>query len=201
MDSLNQCPFLLLLHLPSLCLSPPLVLSHHLLRLYLLVLQHLPLFYMLGLLIVFLLRGISLDIDLITDVAQDRCYKFLQIIGSLLQLRSLRLLHLMFIFVRNHQIIIRYQLFFYLFNSCCQLKAIAHLHLLNHNQHFHLFLFSNSYEALSLKIYLWINFLEIARSHSHQSLRDLLLFLFSIVKVTLLWSISQMDWHLFCDQA
>lgn len=154
LDSLNRCPFLLLLRLPNRCLDLLLLLDHRLLRLYLLDLLHRHLFYMLVLLIVFLLRGISLDILLITDVARDRYCRFLQIIGLLLQLQSLLLLLLMFIFVRNHQIIVQYQYFSYLFNSCCQSKAIGHLHLLNHNQHSHLFLFSDSFGVLSLKIYL-----------------------------------------------
>ena len=109
LDSLNQCPFPLLLHLPSRYLDRLQLLTHHPLQLYLLVLLHRRLFYKLAQLRVSLLRGIALDMHLGADGARDRYCRFLQIIGWPLLLQSLHPLLPMFIFVHSHQIIVQYQ--------------------------------------------------------------------------------------------
>lgn len=109
LDSLNQCPFLLPLHPPSRYLDRLQLLAHHLLQLYLLVLLHRHLFYKLVRLIASLPHGIALDMRQGADGARDRYCRFLQIIGWPLLLQSLHLLHLKFISVHNHQIIVQYQ--------------------------------------------------------------------------------------------
>ena len=109
LDSLNQCPFPLLLHLLSRYLDQLQLTALHPLQLYLLVLLLHHLFYKLVRLRVSLLHGIALDMHQGADEARDRYCRFLQIIGWPLLLQSLHLLLLMFISVHSHQIIVQYQ--------------------------------------------------------------------------------------------